>query len=328
MKRIGILFLCSLLLTACSEPVSMEPEDYTALDYVILPDYLSCEISNEDMIVTENDVTLSISMELQCMGITAPKENGIAEPDDILILTLRYTDDEESVTWVESELYYLGFEEYAALESHLLGTKTGDSISFYDSLSILPGYETHGETVWFEIDIEDIRVPVLELTEEIARDCFDGKTVQEVRDLFVTKIQTWRKWDIIETYLLENTVMEGAPPQKELYVENMMRAAKNYAVNQGMDLTAYLETIGLTEEEYREETELFYYEMMLYKALAEQEQLSCSEEDYQAKLTELAEGFCLSEEEVLEENGVEYVYYLYRYELLKESIPQKFEVGF
>lgn len=327
MKIITIFLLfITLTLTSCSEKQSITPESYRALDYVILPDYMSCEIPDTDMEITEEDITLSISMELQLMEVTNKKTNNIVETDDIVILTLKYTDDKETVNVYDSEMYYTGMEEYALFDEYLIGRKIGDKFSFNDSLNVIPGYEFDDnnflKNALIEVEIEDIRVPVYDLTENIAKEYFDGKTVQEVRDLFVTKIQNWRKWDVIEEYLLDNTLFKGTPVQKDIYVENSVEYLKKYAVSIGMSFEEYLTSIDYTEAEYREETEQFYLEMMLYKALAENENLECSDKDYQEKLAELAEGFRMTEEEIIAENGIEYVYYLYRYDTLKELIPQ------
>lgn len=322
MKKIVFLLFYIIVLTSCSETASTDPEAYTALDYVILPDYMSCEIPDTDMNVTEDDISLSISMELQLMEITEKKNNNIIEIDDIVVMTLQYTDEQDTVTVWDSELYYTGFEEYEKFENQIIGKCIGDKLSFTENLNIIPGYELFDKEVLIEVEIKDIRTPVLELTEDIAREHFDGRTIQEVRDLFVTKIQNWRKWDVIEEYLLDNTLFKDTPVQKDIYVENSINYIKKHAASLGMSFEEYLTSISYTETEYREETEQFYLEMMLYKALAEKENLECSDKEYQEKLTELSEGFRMTKEEVIAENGIEYVYYMYRYDTLKELIPQ------
>ena len=328
MKKIMFfLFVMAFTFSSCSSSVSTMPDDYIALDYVILPDYMACEIPAEDMEITEEEITLSIRMELQLMGVYDKKNNDTVETDDIVVLTLKYVDEEEVITVWDSEEYYIGTEEYIDFEKQILGRKTGEQFSFKWNLNRIPGFKNKDKEVYVYIYIENICVPILDLTEDIAYNYFDGKTIQEVRELFAVKIQNWRKWDIIEQYLLENTIIKGAPVQKDIYVKREMEFDRKYAASKGISFDEYLDSIGYTETEYQENIEQFYYEMMLYKALAEREGLICSDKEFQEKLLELSEGLRMSEKEVLEEYGEEYIYYIYRYDNLKEIIPQELNLN-
>ncbi len=297
-----------------TEAEGPERPDYEALEYVELGDYSNLKVTVDAKSVTEEEVMGEAENLLRDSNAMVSADT-VQEGDEVVIDYTGTVDGEEVEgasaddfdLIIGSGLFIEGFEE------GLIGASAGETVEldltfpedyYYESLA--------GKEAVFTVTIDKIlRVP--ELTDEVVIEATDG-TYTSV-DSWLDSIRTSldesadEDWDYeVKEALLdalkEESVITGYPQDLLDYtvddaVDFYTELAEMYPP---LDYTSFIEAFGYTvdsfEEALKEMAEASLEEELLLMAVAEKEDITLSDEEYENGVASYASdyGFDSSEE--------------------------------
>ena len=300
------------------EEVSLtDMPEYTALDYVTLGEYKGLTVTQEPIEITDEEIQEVIDSETM-----ETLTEGTVEEGDIVNIDYEGTLDGEAFDGGSAEGYDLeigsgtfidGFED--GLTGLEIGSETDLNLTFPEDYQ---SEDLAGKDVVFHVIINSVqRVP--ELTDEVAAEVADGKTVEEYKEsvrqeLMDTETLTQEqnaKYDLIDQ-VYDNATINGYPEDKlEFYTKYAKYMYAQQAEAYGMTLEDMCAAYGMTEEEFMASLEESYKEMlsqeMVLKAVAETENLEVTDEDYQDGVTKYAEELSVDEDALIEQYGENYL---------------------
>lgn len=285
-----------------------ERPDYNALDYVTLGEYTGLTVTI-DLNVTDEEVEEAVNDNIKSSGSLETVEEGTVQEGDTV--NIDYEGKLDGVAFdggtdkgydleIGSNTFIDGFEE------GLIGVAAGETVDL--SLTFPENYfsaDLAGQDVVFTVTVNEIqRVP--ELTDELASTLSEGAYTdaasyrESIRQELQADKESQRDSMVQQEILTQiaNTCTINSYPQElvDYSVENAISYYQSMAEAYGMEfadfLTAYM---GLTEDQLREEAALAAQENMqaeLYlKAIAEQEGIQVTEEEFQTGAEEYAQQY-------------------------------------
>lgn len=301
---------CAMLFAAgCSKDTTT---DYSK--YVELGEYKGIEVTLDSTEVTDDEVTSRIESTLisdtRKVDVTdrAIKDGDIADIDYVGKIDGKEFEGGSAKGYkltIGSKSFIDDFEE------QLVGKNIGDTVevkaTFPDDYS---SKDVAGKEAVFTVTINGIQESVVpELTDEwvteyTAKDETPCTTVKEYKkavraSLEEQKIQeaaTNKTADVL-TGIIENSKINGYPQDEiDAYVQNMTSYYESIASAWGYDLDDFLSAMyGYTEEEFKEEANTLAKEtiarQMVCKLIAKAENMTVTDEEYQAGLKAYAEQY-------------------------------------
>lgn len=310
-KKIGLVamgLLVSLLAVGCSE--KQKTSEYT--QYVTLGEYKNIEVTVDSVEVTDEELDNRVAgmfREAIEMGDTANLnyeglldgvafEGGTAENYNLTI---------------GSGQFIPGFEE------QLVGVKLGDTVAL--DLTFPEDYtseELAGKAVVFNVTVNSIvGVEAAELNEDFVKSNTEFATVEEYKEsvkaeMLVEKEEIAKTnkiasvWDVVKTNATVNSYPEDLVTK---YSDSMKNYYTQFASMYGMQLADYITAVGSTEEEFEAECRTYgeeaTAEYMILTMIANQENITISDEEYAEELAKAVEeaGATTSAEELEEAYG-------------------------
>ena len=285
-----------------------ERPDYNALDYVTLGEYTGLTVTI-DLNVTDEEVEEAVNDNIKSSGSLETVEEGTVQEGDTV--NIDYEGKLDGVAFdggtdkgydleIGSNTFIDGFEE------GLIGVAAGETVDL--SLTFPENYfsaDLAGQDVVFTVTVNEIqRVP--ELTDELASTLSEGAYTdaasyrESIRQELQADKESQRDSMIqqaILTQIANTCTINSYPPELVDYsVESTLSYYQSMAEAYGMEfadfLTAYM---GMTEDQLREEAALAAQENMqaeMYlKAIAEQEGIQVTEEEFQTGAEEYAQQY-------------------------------------
>ena len=285
-----------------------ERPDYNALDYVTLGEYTGLTVT-VDLTVSEKEVQQEIESSIRLSGELENVEDGVVEEGDTVNIDYEGKLDGEAFEGgtdkgydleIGSNTFIDGFEE------GLIGTAKGETVDL--PLTFPENYfseDLAGQDVVFTVTVNEIqRVP--ELTDELASTLSEGvytdaasyqdSVRQELESQRAQQRDAMASQEIL-TQIAASSTIESYPQEMVDYsVESTMSYYESMAEAYGMEMEEFLTAyMGLTEEELREQAALAASQSMqteLYlKAIAEQEGIEVTEEEFQSGAQEYADQY-------------------------------------
>lgn len=285
-----------------------ERPDYNALDYVTLGEYTGLTVT-VDLTVSEEEVQQEIESSIRLSGELENVEDGVVEEGDTVNIDYEGKLDGEAFEGgtdkgydleIGSNTFIDGFEE------GLIGTAKGETVDL--PLTFPENYfseDLAGQDVVFTVTVNEIqRVP--ELTDELASTLSEGAYTdaasyqdsvrQELESQRAQQRDAMASQEIL-TQIAASSTIESYPQEMVDYsVESTMSYYESMAEAYGMEMEEFLTAyMGLTEEELREQAALAASQSMqteLYlKAIAEQEGIEVTEEEFQSGAQEYADQY-------------------------------------
>ncbi len=293
------------------EPLSIEM-DIPLEPEVELGDYESLRIEYEVPEVTEEDVDEVIEEILTERGTLEPVDEPAQEGDTVeATVTIQVGDetvvDEETVTLVVGEPLYL-----EGLSEQVVGMRAGETKDV-----VLPIPEDHlwrqyGDEAQVKIVVQAVkRLQLPELTLELAKELNpEVESVEELRSIVRANLEYDRRrqadFEYEEKVLqaLEEQASVVFPPvlvERELdaYIERL----KQYVKGLGLEFDQYLQILGKTEEqlreEHREEAEQTVRRNLILAKVLEEHQLEPEEQDFLAVLENISRQHGIKMEELI-----------------------------
>lgn len=295
---------------AAAQETEAVPErpDYNALDYVTLGEYTGLTVT-VDLTVSEEEVQQEIESSIRLSGELENVEDGVVEEGDTVNIDYEGKLDGEAFEGgtdkgydleIGSNTFIDGFEE------GLIGTAKGETVDL--PLTFPENYfseDLAGQDVVFTVTVNEIqRVP--ELTDELASTLSEGAYTdaasyqdsvrQELESQRAQQRDAMASQEIL-TQIAASSTIESYPQEMVDYsVESTMSYYESMAEAYGMEMEEFLTAyMGLTEEELREQAALAASQSMqteLYlKAIAEQEGIEVTEEEFQSGAQEYADQY-------------------------------------
>ena len=296
--------------TEASQETEAVPErpDYNALDNVTLGEYTGLTVTI-DLSVTEEEVDQTVNSNIKSSVSLETVEEGTVEEGDTV--NIDYEGKLDGVAFdggtdkgydleIGSHTFIDGFEE------GLVGVSTGETVDI--PLTFPENYfseDLAGQDVVFTVTVNEIkRVP--ELTDELASTLSEGAYTdaasyrESIRQELETEKESQRESMIHQEILTQvaNTCTIDSYPQElvDYSVDNTVSYYQSMAEAYGMDLADFLTAyLGITEEQLREEAALSAQQNMqaeLYlKAIAEQEGIQVTDEEFQTGAEEYAQQY-------------------------------------
>ena len=285
--------------------------EYDASEYVTLGEYKDLTVEVAPVEVTDEQVMDKIASETKQTLTEGTVESG----DTVNIDYVGKIDGEEfdggSAEGYDLEIGSCTFID--GFEDGIIGMQVGDTKDL--ELKFPEDYHSTdlaGKDVVFTVTVNSIsRVP--ELTDEVADSVVEGMTAeayqesvrQDLEDQAKESQKTEAEQKLLQE-VYENATIDGYPEENLQYT---IKRAKDYyewlASMYGMSLDDYLKNYGMTQDEFNEQiqpvAEEALGEEMTLLAIAKEENIEVSDEEYEAGLARYAEAQGMDDPSKLEE---------------------------
>lgn len=304
-----ILIMCLtsvMLMAGCSqkEPYS----DYDLTEYITLPDYDSFTTSVPEVVITDDDISEEMESILESYATSEDVTEGTVEEGDTVKISFKGTlADGTTADGMSSDEYSLTLGSGSMIdgfEEGLYGAAIGDTVTL--DLTFPDPYQNNtdlsGKDVTFEVTVLSKTVEnVPELTDQfVAENYEDYSTVEELRAAVADSLEQ----DEYETQLREikqelyNQIVSETEvikyPEKELSdtIDEVDNSYKQMAESNGSDWEDYRDnTLGVTQDEYEEEIELYAQEMvkqqMVIRLIGQNEDITVTDEEFDEYMNNL-----------------------------------------
>jgi trigger factor len=195
-------------------------------------------------------------------------------------------------------------EEMLDFSEPLIGMKAGEDKTF--TLQV-PGTERYGEFAGkpaeFQVHLISLQKRELPaLDDALAQTVGDYETLEALKDEIRDELLSQAKRQTESTYgdecvdaLVKQATVEFAPQMTKAEIDELYERTENRLKDQKMDMAQYLEALGKTEEQYREELKPTA-EVRLRRGLAlteftKQENISVNDEEVEQQIDRLAASY-------------------------------------
>lgn len=176
-----------------------------------------------------------------------------------------------------------------------------------------------------QMHMSSLDVEASELSDSIAIEYFNCKNTTEVKEMIKKEIVENRFYEAARDMILSSSKIIEYPEDSEKHVNTMIATQKSFADSEGISLNDYLKTsYEMTEEEFREAALLGYGDIMVLKAIAENENYHISSEERADIIESTAKYVGMSAEETLKTYGEEYFNCLLYEEFLRKLILETY----
>lgn len=293
---------------------------YKALDYVTLGEYKGLTVYYDPVEVTQDEIDSAVQSDISQNDKMEEIKDGTVENGDVT--NIDYEGSVDGVVFdggsdkgydltIGSGSFIPGFED------GVLGMKSGETkdvkVTFPDPYTLNP--DLAGKEAVFKVTVNTIkRTP--ELTDALVAEISDYKTADEYKTALEASLKQ-QKESQLESQKLNDAFYEVYKESKiNEYPEDVItyRVAKmdatyeEVAKQADMTLDAYLQAnAGMNLDEFNSQLSLTLRNSLvselILKAIAESEEMTVSEDEYQKALEEIATNYNVTTDEVLERYG-------------------------
>lgn len=278
-----------------------------------IKDYKGVEIEAVDPEATDEDIENAIDELRRKNGRLVEVDRPAEEGDTLLIDFVGTIDGKEfeggSMTdcplLIGSNTFIPGFED------QLIGTKAGDrkdvKVTFPDDYG---SEDVAGKDAVFDCTVKKVQVEELpELDDDLVQDISSYDTVEELREKTAENVRR-QKRENAENMMKDEAVKKVMDandfeiPERMISddVTNMIQEYSQQLAMQGITLENYLEMVGHTMEEFRNDlrsgAENRVKMRMTVRGVAEQENLEATDEDVDGELRDMADRYDMKLEDI------------------------------
>lgn len=311
--------------------------DVNVADYVKLGDYKGIELTKESTDVTDEQVEATIESDLktnaQTLGADEPAELG-----DIVNIDYVGTIDGEEFdggsTDGQGTDLELGSGSYIeGFEDQLVGAKTGETREVHVTFPEDYGSEElANKAAVFTVTVNSVKRPA-ELTDEWVAENTDMKTVDEYRQSVIDSLQ--QSAEASSEMTMKNTAWNQVVSESTIseYPEDLLEEETELVKSEmesqyqaaGMELTDFLDQMGMTEEDYDAQcTELAKTRLqmiLIAQDIIDKEGLSLDDEAYDDLRKDVISSYGADDEDsVLDQIGEERFNQVFGVEVAKQFI--------
>ncbi|TAH63748.1 MAG: trigger factor [Anaerolineaceae bacterium] len=299
---------------------SVVKEEYDYNDYIKLGKYKGIEVKVEQLEVRDEDIDVTIQLDLYDNGITPTDvtDRAVKHGDTVNIDFVGYHNG-EPFAGGSSEGYELTIGSKAFIdgfEEQLIGAELNKEI---DINVVFPEYYNNttlaGEPAVFKVKINGIQF--YELTEDFIKDTMGFDTEEEYRESIrealtaeYADMNIRKKENDIYSAVINGSEITLPENLLEYYESDLKTLYTNIAASYGADLETFITLSGSTMEAFETDAKAYSKSMvtreLIIKAISSAEGIELTEEEFQAEVTRFAEQYGYeSNEEFLEEADVD-----------------------
>lgn len=281
--------------------------------YPTLGDYKTIEVEKWEGKVEEKDVMAKIEREQKKNAVKVPVEDRPAQEGDEV--TINYKGSQDGVAFeggsAENHQLLLGSNSFIpGFEEQIVGHSIGDSFDI--DVTFPEEYHAEdlaGKKAIFHIDLLAITEEELpELDDEFAGDVSEYDTFDEYKASVEKELQ--EELDRRNKIIQENQAISKLVEISDVHVPDVMieeevdrrvRSTENQMKQYGISLEVYLNSMGITEEDYKKE---FFEDAkagiagnLVLSSLAKDLELEISDEEVDEEIKELAKVYGAKDEE-------------------------------
>lgn len=298
-----------------------------------LGQYKGIEVDSSLKTVDQKTVEESLKGELEYHSKDEELKEGVLAKEDRVKITYKSTvDDKEykSATGKVITLKDKGFDVQGVVDA-LIGKKVGEKLTLDLTLpSDFSDTTVAGKAIHYEITIEAKVINVVpEFTDEFVKEKYGylGLSTKDdflkflEEEIYISQIYS-DVWDVV----MENLKMESYDSEKLEELAKELKEYEEYSVymTYGIDMTTYLNYLGMDEEEFDKVVEDSAKEYMkqeiLVDAIAEAEGLVVSDALYEEKILEYAKAYGFDTVEEFQSNYGEMTREDFEFTILSEQV--------
>lgn len=317
-----IAVLCFGLMTGCGSEEELAENLYDVYDLpsmVTLPDYNSYSFEEEEVTVSEEDVDDTVQAFLESLAVTEEVTEGTVEKGDTVkiayegILDNGYTSEGMKSEGSEIQLGNAGYID--GFEAGLYGATIGEEVAL--KLEFPENYgqeELNGQPVTFKVTVLAKMVETLpELTDKLVKENTKFNNVEKFREAAAEELEKIMKEEevirvkglIYDKLFGEAEVSALIEEEIQLEMDRLEVNYKEIASYQGQEWEEFLETsLSFTEEEFLNELRVYGEDIvkskMIVYALAREEGVAVTQEEYEAALEDVMFSLGISEPSLFE----------------------------
>ncbi|MFR0903138.1 MAG: trigger factor [Anaerovoracaceae bacterium] len=293
----------AFIMTGCGGGEPYEKYDLT--EYITLPDYNSYEVTEPEVVISDEDVEEGIQAKLDAAATTEDVTEGTVQEGDKVKISFEGTlADGSTVDGMSSDSYSLtlgsgnmidGFEE--GLYGAAIGKEVTLDLQFPDPYS--NNEELSGKDVTFKVTVLSKEVKTVpELNEDFVKENSDCETIEEYRKMVAEELEQ-QEYDSQLSTIKEELYMKLVDetevkkyPEKEVdeYFKELDEYYRYGAESTGYEWEDFLEAQSMTQDEYEDQIQLYAeeyvkQEMVIY-LFAQKEGIEISDEEYEEFLAD------------------------------------------
>lgn len=298
-KRLCLsLALLSVLCLCCScslfesleQPIEETPYSYDLSEYIVLGKYRSLTVSKSEIAPTEKELKEQTEADFYALTHLTDRELQLGDTVCLNYTATfegkEYDDDTENgfrITLGENALGIPGFDE------GLVGAVPGDTIAL--DLTFPTDYEKTpeyaGKDVSFIVTVNYVYLELPELTDEMVSTFTTYETVEDYLEGIERALSHVKLVELLWQEILDDSkVLQYPEKEYEKYYTEYLDAHLSLAQGYGMTLEELVEEMGMTMDGFYQEadgvTKSYIKEDLIVCAIAENEGLTLSEEEYLA----------------------------------------------
>ena len=291
---------------------------------VKLGKYKGIEIKKVEYNVSDEDVEHELSHIAEHNARLVAVEDRPVEKGDTTIIDFEGFTDGKAFEGGKAENYELEIGSgrfIPGFEDQIIGMKIDEekdiNVKFPEDY---PSKDLAGKDATFKIKLHEIKKKKLpEINDEFAKDASEFDTLEEWKKSIKEKQEkensSKAKFEMEEEAIAEackNATVDIPSGMIEAQIDNMEQDIASRLSYQGMNLDQYLQMIGKTKkefrDEYKEEAEKQVKTNLVLEAIMKEEKIEVTKEEIEAKIKEMAEMYGQKEEAV--KNNVQLTRYV------------------
>lgn len=297
-KKSFALFLaaCMLTLTACGGQSTIATGNKKLADAVYDDDYISLAaytgLKAEKKIYEVTKEALDDAIHDKVSSFADYKSVNRASADtDWVSTNFTASADGEAIVSEDNYTFILGDEEYGSeFDEKLTGVSAGDELTF--TLNFDDDFadsDFAGKAIDFDITVKDVQEEILpELTDEFIKEHFDYDSYDAFadaeRETIADTYEAESTSELQETLLSQvvdaSSILQYTKKDYDAAYEDTKSFYTSYAEMFGTDVDSLYESFGMTKDDLKSEALDTLYKTMVINAIAKNEGLSLSDEDY------------------------------------------------
>lgn len=281
---------------------------------VELGKYKGIEIKKHEYTVSDEEVEHELGHMAEKNARIVTVEDRAVENNDITVIDFEGFVDEKAFEGGKAENYELTIGSNSFIpgfEDQIIGMKIDEErdikVKFPEEYF---SKELAGKDATFKIKLHEIKKKEMpEINDDLAKDVSEFDTIDElkasIRESIEKQNETKAKYETEDEAIeavCNNAKVEIPSGMIELETENMEKDMESRLGYQGMNLDNYLQMIGKTRQEFRDEykpqAEKQIKSRLVLEAVANDAKIEVTEEEISSKIAEMAKMYGQKEEDV------------------------------
>ena len=292
-----------------SAEVAVKPE-------VELGTYKGVEVAKDDIAVSEEDLTAELDKVRDQNSRTVSVEDRAVKDGDMTVIDFEGFVDGEAFEGGKGESYPLTIGSHSFIdtfEEQLVGKSVGEEVEV--NVTFPEDYQAEnlkGKPAMFKVTVKEIKEKQLpELDDDFAQDVSDFDTLAEYKEDLKKKLaekkeseaKAKKENEVIQK-IMDDAKMDIPEAMIQTQVRRMVDDFSQRLQQQGLSVDQYFQFTGLTPDkllaDMKPEAEKRIKSRLVLEAVVKAENITVSDEEYEAELNKMAESYKMEIDKIKE----------------------------